>query len=204
VPAVLDVPAEPEVGVTLVIFGSPVAEVTVKFLVLLVALPTVTTTGPVIAPLGTAAMIAVGFQSVVAAVCPLVNVTVPGVDPKFAPVMVTDTPTGPLGGLSLVMIGDDPVTVKLAVEVPVPDGVVTEIGPLVAAGGTVAVICVELLMVKEAAGVPLNLTAVAPVKFVPVIVTLVFTGPLVGVKLVMLGALPEPDAPFSATITIAQ
>ena len=36
---------------------------------------------------------------------------------------------------------------------------------------------------------PLNLTAVAPVKFVPVIVTLVPVGPLVGVKLVMVGAL---------------
>ena len=32
---------------------------------------------------------------------------------------------------------------------------------------------------------PLNVTAVAPVKFVPLIVTLVPTGPLVGVKLVI-------------------
>ena len=35
---------------------------------------------------------------------------------------------------------------------------------------------------------PLNVTAVAPVKFVPLIVTLVPTGPLVGVKLVIVGA----------------
>ena len=35
---------------------------------------------------------------------------------------------------------------------------------------------------------PLNRTAVAPVKFVPLIVTLVPTGPLVGVKLVIVGA----------------
>jgi len=34
----------------------------------------------------------------------------------------------------------------------------------------------------------LNVTAVAPVKFVPLIVMLVPTGPLVGVKLVMVGA----------------
>jgi hypothetical protein len=33
----------------------------------------------------------------------------------------------------------------------------------------------------------LNLTAVAPVRVVPVIVTLVPTGPLVGVKLVIVG-----------------
>ena len=35
----------------------------------------------------------------------------------------------------------------------------------------------------------LNLTAVAPVKFVPLIVTLVPTGPPVGVKLVIVGGL---------------
>jgi hypothetical protein len=37
--------------------------------------------------------------------------------------------------------------------------------------------------------VPLNRTAVAPVNFVPLIVTLVSTGPLVGVKLVIVGGL---------------
>jgi len=36
---------------------------------------------------------------------------------------------------------------------------------------------------------PLNATAVAPVKFVPLIVTLIPTGPLVGVKLVIVGGL---------------
>ena len=41
---------------------------------------------------------------------------------------------------------------------------------------------------KLAALTPLNRTAVAPVKFVPLIVTLVPTGPLVGVKLVIVGA----------------
>jgi hypothetical protein len=41
----------------------------------------------------------------------------------------------------------------------------------------------------NAALAPLNVTAVAPVKFVPLIVTLVPTGPLVGVKLVIVGAL---------------
>ena len=37
--------------------------------------------------------------------------------------------------------------------------------------------------------VPLKVTAVAPVKFVPLIVTLVPTGPLAGEKLVIVGAL---------------
>src|SRR3989475_7025235 len=42
---------------------------------------------------------------------------------------------------------------------------------------------------KGSALTPLNITAVAPVKSVPLIVTLVPTGPLVGVKLVIVGAL---------------
>jgi hypothetical protein len=41
----------------------------------------------------------------------------------------------------------------------------------------------------KAALAALKLTAVAPVKFVPLMVTLVPTGPLAGVKLVIVGAL---------------
>ena len=41
---------------------------------------------------------------------------------------------------------------------------------------------------KVVALTPLKVTAVAPVKFVPLIVTLVPTGPLVGVTLVIRGA----------------
>ena len=44
------------------------------------------------------------------------------------------------------------------------------------------------------AAVPLNVTAVAPVKFVPLIVTLVPTGPLVGVKLVIVGGRRHREA----------
>ena len=39
--------------------------------------------------------------------------------------------------------------------------------------------------------VPLNVTPVAPVKFVPLIVTLAPTAPLVGVKLVIVGPLAD-------------
>ena len=42
---------------------------------------------------------------------------------------------------------------------------------------------------ENAAAVPLNATAVAPVKFVPLIVTLAPTRPLAGEKLVIVGAL---------------
>jgi hypothetical protein len=65
--------------------------------------------------------------------------------------------------------------------------VVTEIAPEAAPLGTVAVICVALATVKDVAGVPAKLTAVAPVKPVPVSVTVVPTAPEVGAKLVRVG-----------------
>ena len=42
---------------------------------------------------------------------------------------------------------------------------------------------------------PLNVTDVAPVKFVPLIVTLVPTGPLAGAKLVIVGGLSTVKLP---------
>src|SRR5438552_19065284 len=61
-------------------------------------------------------------------------------------------------------------------------------GPLESPAGTVAVIAVAEFTVKLAL-VPLNRTALAPVKLVPLIVTLVPTGPLLGVKLATVGGL---------------
>jgi hypothetical protein len=52
---------------------------------------------------------------------------------------------------------------------PVPDGVVTEIGPVVAVGGMVAVIWLSEFTVNVAAA-PLNVTEVAPVRALPLIV----------------------------------
>jgi hypothetical protein len=66
--------------------------------------------------------------------------------------------------------------------------VTTLILPLVAPVGTVAVIWVDEFTVKLVAFVVLNRTAVAPVKFVPVMTTVVPTGPLVGLKDVTVGA----------------
>src|SRR5258708_8477614 len=72
------------------------------------------------------------------------------------------------------------VTVKRVVvfKGPLP-GVVTVMGPVVAPAGTVVVIVPGGFSVNVAA-TPLNETAVAPVKFVPVIVTPLPTGPKVG------------------------
>ena len=82
-----------------------------------------------------------------------------------------------------------PVTVNFVPLVSAPEGVVTEIFPVVAPGGTVAVIFVSELTVNVAV-VPLNFTAVAPENPVPLIVTEVPTGPLFGENEVIVGPAP--------------
>jgi hypothetical protein len=59
-------------------------------------------------------------------------------------------------------------------------------GPVLAPKGTAVVTVPELLTVNVAA-LPPNETTVAPVKFVPVIVTPVPTGPVAGAKELMAG-----------------
>jgi hypothetical protein len=113
---------------------------------------------------------------------------------KFVPVNVTLVPTGPLAGLKpdTVGAGGGAVTVKLPLLVAVPPGVVTLHWPDDAPAGTVAVICVAEFTVKDAAVEP-SVTELAPVKFVTVKVTLVPTGPLVGLK---------PDTVGAGTVTV--
>lgn len=78
---------------------------------------------------------------------------------KFVPVIVTELPTAPVAGVKLVMVGAFGLTtVKVPVLVPVPPEVTTEMTPVVAPTGTVAVICVALLTVKVAVGTPLKRT----------------------------------------------
>jgi hypothetical protein len=64
--------------------------------------------------------------------------------------------------------------------VAVPLGVTTWIAPLVAPVGTVVVIWLALTTVKTAWSVVLNRTNVAPVKFVPLMVTVAPMAPLPG------------------------
>src|ERR1700741_2129128 len=61
---------------------------------------------------------------------------------------------------------------------------ITAIGPVVAPAGTVAVICASLWTVNTVF-VPLNVTAVVPMKLFPLIVTGVPAMPLGGSKLLM-------------------
>jgi hypothetical protein len=97
-------PTAPVVGDKLVMFG---ADTTVNVLPLLATPLTVTTTFPVVAPVGTVATIDVAPQLViVVAVVPLnFTVLVPCVVPKFVPVIVTDAPTAPDVGDRVVMLG---------------------------------------------------------------------------------------------------
>ena len=93
-------------------------------------------------------------------------------------------------GLMLLMdgVGLLTTTVNALLLAAVPPGAVTLIGPLVAAAGTVAVICVSLFTVYTVTAVPLNFTAVAPVNPLPVMDTTVPTVPLAGLKLLIAGA----------------
>ena len=100
---VTTVPALPELGEMPEIVG---AEVSVKLTLLLLSPETVTTTGPVVAPLGTGTTIEVALQLEGVAVVPLkVTVLVPLVDPKFVPVIVTVVPVPPDVGDRLVICG---------------------------------------------------------------------------------------------------
>jgi hypothetical protein len=91
--------------------------------------------------------------------------------------------------VSLLLVSAELLTVIVAVPitkfvelVAVPAGVCTLIGPEVAPAGTVAVICVGEFTAKLAFR-PLNLTAVAPVKLRPIIVTCVPANPAAGEKI---------------------
>jgi hypothetical protein len=147
--------------------AATVPAITVKFITLLTAPPTVTTTLPVVAPAGTAAVMLVALQLVGAAGVPL-NVIVLMPCPKPVPVMVIDVPTVPEVGLRLVMLG---VTLKLnALLANAPT--VTTTFPVVAPAGTVVVMVVSLQVVGVDA-VPLKVMVLVPCvapKLVPVIV----------------------------------
>src|SRR5258706_12895859 len=79
------------------------------------------------------------------------------------------------------------VTSNGVAENPVPIGVVTEISPSVAPTGTVTVICESASTLNVIAGIPLNDTSDAPVKFDPVSTTTCPICPDGGAKLTIDG-----------------
>jgi hypothetical protein len=126
----------------------------------------VTKTFPV-EPAPTTATILVALTTLkeLAAVPPKLTAVAPV---KFVPVIVTVCPVPAEVGLKDVIVGGGRY-VKPA-RVPVPDAVVTDTEPD-APAPTVALMLVALTTVNDLAAVPPKLTAVAPVKFVPVMLT---------------------------------
>src|SRR5204863_246011 len=178
-------PIGPDVGLSVVIDGGTV---TVKGTPLLARPPTVTTTFPVVAPLGTGTVRLVAIQLLGVATVPLnATVLVPCVAPKFAPVIVTAVPTGPDVGLSVVIEGGT-VTVKGTPLLARPPTVTTTFPGVAPLGtGTVRLVALQLVGVVT---VPLNATVLVPCvapKFVPAIVTAVPTGPDVGLSVLIDG-----------------
>ena len=162
--------------------------VTVKLMALLVSPPTVTTTLPLVAPEGTGTTMLVALQLVGAAAVPLnITVLVPWLAPKFEPPIVTDVPTGPDAGFTLVMAGGMS-TVNATPLLATPPTVTTTL-PEVAPERTGTTMLFALQLVGAAA-VPLNATVLVPwlaPKLEPAMVTDVPTGPEVGFKLEMAG-----------------
>jgi hypothetical protein len=175
---VMTAPAGPLSGENEVIRGA-----TVKVPVLVAVPPgVVTLIVPDVAVDGTVAAIWVDEFTVNDAVDPL-NLT-DVAPPKPDPVIVTVVGAPPVAGENPVMFGR---TVNVLELVAVPTGVVTPIRPLVAPGGTVAVMRVGLSSVNEAAS-PLSVTEIAPVKLAPLTTTFDPMTPLVGLMPVIRGA----------------
>jgi hypothetical protein len=154
---VIAAPTAPVVTDKLVILG---AGTTVKLTPLLATPLALTTTFPVVAPLGTVTPMLDAPHDVTLAVVPLnVTMPLPCELPKFDPVTVTAAPTAPVVKDKLVMLGAG-TTVKLIPLVLTPLALTTRF-PVVAPLGTVTVILVAVHGFAVAV-VPLNLTVPVP------------------------------------------
>jgi len=177
-----EVPTGPEFALKETMFG--VGGVTLNSTPLLLCPPTVITTLPVVAPLGTSTVMLVLLQLVRAPDIPLnATVLVPGVKPNPLPVTVTVEPTGPDIGLKLEMFG---MTVKMAPLLATPPTVTTTL-PVVAPAGTGAMMLASLQLVGIPV-VPLKVKVLVPCeapKPPPKIVTGVPTVPEKGFSLVI-------------------
>jgi hypothetical protein len=150
---------------------------------------------PVFAVVGTKTVADVAVTAEGTAVAPPVKVT--SVAPvRFVPVITTLVPLGPVVGVKEVMVGAG-IKVKLDVLVAVPPGVLISMAPVSAPVGTTTVADVAVIDEGTAVAPPVNVTNVAPVRFVPLITTFVPLGPVVGVKDLIVGV----DAIISGTWT---
>ena len=141
---------------------------------LLVAVPpgVVTVIGPVVAPIGTETVSCVAELTAISNALTATPLKATALAPsRFVPVMTTEVSVPPSPGVKPAMVGvPEAVTVKLPLVAALPNAVVTTTGPVVAPAGTIAVISVDVLLVKLA-GMPLNVTNCTLTKFWPVITT---------------------------------
>ena len=164
---------------------APVAG-TVKVMPLLEFPPTFTTTGPVVAKLGTGTAMMFVVQLVAWASVPLkVILRLPTLFPKPEPVMVTGTLVEPDVGVMPVIEG---LTVKVVPVLGAPFTVTTT-GPVDAVAGTGKVMLVSFHAFGMATS-PFRVTALPPwatPNLLPVIATEVPVTPDVGERLLMVG-----------------
>ena len=171
---VTSAPGEAVVGVKELIVGGAAKSA------LAVAVPegAVMLIGPLMRLAGTIALMVVADTTLndAAGVAPKQTAVAPD---RFAPVIVTAVPAAPRAGEKLLIAAD--ATANVPVATPVLTGVSTEIRPETAFAGTATVIDVADTVVGLIA-TPANFTAVAPVKFAPVIVKLVPVAPDAGLN----------------------
>jgi hypothetical protein len=206
---VTDIPAAPVLGDKEAMTGA-----TVNVTPLLTTPPaSATTTLPVVAPDGTTAEMPVPVQLETAALAPL-NVTppLPWDEPKLLPVMTTEEPTAPEFGVRLLITGVA-LTVKPTPALATPPLAATTTLPLVAPGGTTAVMLVEFQL-EIVAATPLNVTPPLPCagpKLLPAMRTEEPIAPEFGARLLMLGgvvtvkftpALATPPAAVTTTLPV--
>ena len=154
--------------------------------------PVMTVISTVPVPAGAVAVICVALLTVKPLALPPPNLTAVAPD-RLAPVMITLLPpvAGPEVGEILLTVGAAIYvywSAALVALVPPPVVIRTSTVPLPA--GAVAVICVALRTLKPVAAVAPKVTAVAPLKLVPEMITVVppVAGPDVGEMLVTVGA----------------
>jgi hypothetical protein len=182
-----EVPVGPEVGVNEVIVGAGTAT-TVKVPLLRAVFPlTVTRIGPVVAPVGTVAVIWVAEFTTTPVADVWLNFTVAPVA-KPVPWMTTDVPTAPVVGLKVPTVTGHGVAsrVNASAGVVSPTPWITSTGALPAApAGTTAEISVAETAWKTAVDPP-NVTELTPAKPVPLMFTSHPTFSVVGETDVML------------------
>ena len=132
----------------------------------------------VCAGLVTTSVVATSDVTLVAGLAPKATAVAPL---RWVPLMVTTVPpvVYPVVGANVVMVGGGWTYLNFAVDVTEPPAVVTMMATVPAvSAGLVTTSCVKVSDVTLAAGLAPNVTAVAPAKWVPLMVTTV--PPVVG------------------------